>query len=158
MDRFRANLVFAPSSATGTETLSLAWIEDHVRVWRIGNTVFRHMAPCIRCLQPTVNQVTGEADFLKYGARVAQPSAALREYHPGSAKRSITGFAPIALGGAGGGLAPQFGALLTHGVHMSESEAATNGGGDAWGCINLGDDITILEYHQLSWHQRLFGL
>lgn len=56
MDRFRANLVLTPLHHHSNAT-SMAWIEDHVRTWRIGNTVFKHMAPCIRCLQPTVDQV-----------------------------------------------------------------------------------------------------
>jgi len=60
------------------------------------------MAPCIRCLQPCIDQKTGEADYLRKSVKLAQPTKALREHHPGSLKRSFLGFQSIPKGGAGG--------------------------------------------------------
>jgi hypothetical protein len=56
------------------------------------------------------------------------------------------------LGGAGGGLAPQFGSLLAHSRHYNDDDSGS------YGSVSVGDDIVVIEYHKLSWHQRLFGL
>ncbi|HXN35445.1 MAG TPA: MOSC N-terminal beta barrel domain-containing protein [Opitutaceae bacterium] len=51
MNRFRPNLVVA-----GCE----AFAEDGLGRFRIGNVVFRAAKPCIRCIVPTTDQLTGE--------------------------------------------------------------------------------------------------
>jgi len=146
MDRFRANVVI-------TTDPQYAWIEDHFKTVTVGKAVFRWMAPCIRCLQPCIDQTTGQADYITKGMRHAQPTRALREFHPGSLKRSILGFQTIHQGGAGG-FAPAFGVLLTHSVH-TDAQVRDQ---DTYGQLAVGDDVTVLEYLRPTFMQRLFGV
>jgi len=142
MDRFRANVVIETKP-------EWAWVEDHIKTIQLGDRVFRWMAPCIRCLQPCIDQTTGEAHYITKGMRFSQPTKALREFHPGSLKRSFLGFQSVPKGGAGG-FAPAFGVLLTHALPTS---------GDAsFGAIAVGDNVKVLEYHRPSILQRLFGM
>jgi len=145
MDRFRANIVIT------TTHPHHAWIEDHFKTIKIGRTVFNWMAPCIRCLQPCIDQTTGQANYLKGSIRDAQPTHALRDHHPGSLKRSFLGLQSIPKGGAGG-LAPAFGVLLTHSHQPNDSSTQ-----HSFGELAVGDDVSVVEYLQPTFLQRIFG-
>ena len=78
--------------------------------------------------------VIGEAAFKKR-LRTAEPIATLKRYRPGGLRNGFSGLLPITMGGSRG-LAPLFGVFM--GTETAE----------ATGEIKVGDQITVLSYHQ----------
>eukprot|EP00931_Biecheleriopsis_adriatica_P107800 TRINITY_DN82127_c0_g1_i1.p1 TRINITY_DN82127_c0_g1~~TRINITY_DN82127_c0_g1_i1.p1 ORF type:complete len:420 (-),score=65.51 TRINITY_DN82127_c0_g1_i1:250-1509(-) len=136
MARFRPNLVL--------EGLP-PWAEDRIQEIEICRgetpiTRLRKFSDCTRCAMTTIDQDTGDADFLKKSLKKAEPLLTLRRVRPGRELAALLGGLVAAEEGGAGGRSPVFGAYFGYstGYHPQEGIAAST--------IRVGDTVRVLKW------------